>query len=195
MVEMPFTVTLELSTGPGLGNSAVRYFNMASIFDPDGNLSIGQPRFHDQAALQYNEYTVVSSSISAKILSSNIQGPTLMFIHTLRNGEIENPPPLRVAREIRTGFATREHGFHTQNSVGPRTKMVGSYNKNVYWLADRNGLNAQRTPFGTGPPNPAKIGVGFYALSNTETNFFSFTIRMVYRILLSDRKLIPASSA
>lgn len=188
MVEMPYVTTITITTGTGTGASANHKFRMNSIFDPDMTTLAGdfQPRFHDQAALQYTVYTVVSSSLSVKVINQNQQSPYLLTIFKPKVGGAAITPVYGKIMEMRTGIARRIVTYATGNTDKSGVRLSAQYNKNKHFVSNQPGHDAQRTPFGGNPTNDVPMIISITNL-DSPANVITMIVRMTYRVLLSDR--------
>ena len=205
MIEMPavYRVRITVSTTPEAPGTQ-RVFRMNSIFDPDyTNVDITphKPRFYNEASLQYNVYTVISSSVTAKITalwtSGNVSSSPLLFtLRMTRVGESVSDPPLQVALEQRTGMAKRQITTAFGRSSVGTASLSGSYNRAQHFKTNPDGKNSQRAIFGANPSSNVFAVLNLYNTSTVATAYSTvcdIQVRMVYRVLLSDRKVINSS--
>lgn len=186
---MPWEHTFDLTTANNQLPVSM-YFNMNSIHDPNfTDISGGQPRFHDQAALQYSVYSVLASTLTATVIASARTGPTMIVLHYPRVGEPTSMPTLGVARDLRTGMSKRDM-FHPTTSAQSHITLSATYNRRRYFSGANLALiNNERTVFGNNPINRAQMGVGMYNLDPTAitASKVTITVHINYRVLLLDR--------
>ena len=205
MIEMPAVYRVRITVPVTAGGFGVqRVFRMNSIFDPDyTNVDITphKPRFYNEASLQYNVYTVISSSITSKITALWTTGgvstsPLLYTLRLTRVGESVADPDLQIALEQRTGVAKRQISTVFGRSSNATASLSGSYNRVQHFKTNPAGRDAQRAIFGTNPSNNVFAVLNLYNTSTVNTSYATVVdlqVRMTFRVMLSDRKVIPSS--
>jgi len=169
---------------------------MNSVYDPDytsGSPADGQPRFHDQAALQYKKYTVLGSKMTVKIIATGLLGPVLFFIYKPKPGtDASIPPDLLDTQEMRTDIARSTLSYSPLSGAIGRKMLTSSYNKNVHFARSDADVKDQRTAFGSNPTDAALQSVGFYNLSDNQ-NAVQMEVRITYRVMCDSRIYIGQS--
>lgn len=188
IVEMPYTQMLDYAAS-GTDVRHAQAFRLNSIFDPYAPIALThQPRMHDQAKLQYEQYTVIGCSIRWTIIGQLATGPFLFYSHMPQEGESSVLPGVKSVFERRTDVLRR---IVTSTSSFKRNPTTGTlkYNANKYFKSNFSSQVLQATPFGQ---NPADEVLGNFILQNIGAGDTTIKVKfdIVYKVLLDERKPI-----
>ncbi len=184
-----------ITLAPGAGAIVIHQFRAASIFDPDFTGTGHQPLLHDQYALLYGRYRVISAKIKVTPISDDATGqlPALYGVFLDVDGTFTYTDATELIEDkVRTHSWSMlgragQAGFANTNRI-----MTRSYSAKRM-LGKDNAIAT--TAFGANPTAPASAFYTIWAgaINSNDPGTFQFVVELEQTLELTDPLVVAQS--